>query len=156
MPTVNKLRMRLQWWGLSPHTPINNGPPMADLDSVLHTLVVATQIKLVSSGCLCVTSLSSLARSVSWSMSFSAQPPSHTIRACIRLGSAASWSHHPSVLVSLFRLPESGCCTRLWASEAPVYPSWSPNCEADSQVEPFSLTAPSQWHRSHPNSFFFF
>lgn len=61
----------------------------------------------------------------------------------------------PSVLVSLFRLPQSGCCTHLWASEAPVYPSWSPNCEADSQVEPFSLTAPSQWHRSHPNSFFF-
>ena len=154
MPTVNKLRMRLQWWGLCPHTRINNGPPMADLDSVLHTLVVATQIKLVSSGCLCATSLSPLPRSVSWSMSFSAQPPSYTIR-CMYQARGCSKLVIPSVLVSLFPLPQSGCCTRLWASEAPVYPSWSPNWWSGFSGRNF-LTAPSQWHRSHPNSFFFF
>ena len=128
---------------------------MADPSSVLCTLLVVAQIELQSLQAVYMQPTPVLSLGLSAEAWVSAPSPCmhHQMR-------VSSWGVQRGgqivcAALSPFCLPQSGCCTLLWVSEAPCLSQLiSQQRKGVPRVrEPFSFTAPSQGHRSHPDSF---
>ena len=134
----NTLKMRLLWQTQAPFC----APPNCGLD---HTPVLL--------GCLCTANSSPLAGSVCWSQSFRTQPLHAQQMHISGWGVQQGGQDHLCWFCLLQRLLNSPLS--LWSSLS--LPADLSAVKGVPRVrESFSLTAPSQGHRSHPDSFFFF
>ena len=117
VPTVSMF-----WWGPAPpFLRINSGASVAESGSILCTPRYSLGHTLALSDCLCTANLRSLPGSIHWSPSFSTQPPVSTTDNHLRLETASEVARTICANLCLFCLPQAGCYTLLWASEAPCF-----------------------------------